>query len=72
MLVVEPCVIVCCCSPFCPSCRDQEEESLKAALEMSKAECNTNSNGVEGEEEEEEEGATAGGDLLLDFSSSGE
>ena len=53
-------------------CRAQEEESLKAALEMSKAECDTN--GVEEEEaaNQPDTQGSGGGDLLLDFSSTGQ
>ena len=53
---------------YVDSRRAQEEETLKAALELSKAECSTNG----GEEESTEpEQQTTGGDLLLDFSSTG-
>ena len=48
--------------------RNQEEQSLQAAIALSKQET------LEGEEEEEEEEqpTTNGGDLLLDFGSTGE
>ncbi len=48
--------------------RSQEEESLKAALELSKVDCG---DGEEEQEEEEVGGATGGGDLLLDFDTAG-
>ena len=48
--------------------RSQEEESLQAAIALSKQETETG----EGEENNEEgEPTTNGGDLLLDFDSSG-
>lgn len=52
-----------------PTCRDQEEESLRAAIALSKQDT------VEGDEGEGEEGPpTTNGepDLLLDFGSTGE
>ena len=57
-------------------CREQEEQSLKAALEMSKTDCNGDQE-TEGDGEADAGGeasggeASGGGDLLLDFSNTG-
>lgn len=49
--------------------RSQEEESLRAAIALSKQE--TEQDEEEGEGEEEDTPTTNGGDLLLDFGSTG-